>query len=293
MNKNFKQITNGARAVFNPEIFQYTKTVSAELWNEPNNVMAFADVDDFKNNYIDMIKEYKHSKLLGLDDFKDTVVTDGVTGAFLDWYIQYGIENLVVLQGEYPFHERNGIKVVDNYTDIQKGQTLILSTPFSATGNMHNDYYSIMEWCNSNSINVLIDAAYLNISGIGEVPISQKCVKSVATSLSKVYNTGMNKIGLKLNKERTQSPYKQLNDWSYVNHHSINLHNKIMKKFNLSYIYDNYKDKQIDLCTELDILASSTVIFGVSTDDKWKEFNRSNLINRMCISKELANASNT
>jgi len=31
----------------------------------------------------------------------------------------------------------------------------------------------------------------------------------------------------------------------------------------------------------------------VSTDDKWKEFNRSNLINRMCISKELANASNT
>ena len=82
MNKNFKQITNGARAIFNPEIFQYIKTVSAELWNEPNNVMAFADVDDFKNNYIDMIKQYKHSKLLGLDDFKDTVVTDGVTGAF-------------------------------------------------------------------------------------------------------------------------------------------------------------------------------------------------------------------
>ncbi|OUU18544.1 MAG: hypothetical protein CBC05_02350 [Crocinitomicaceae bacterium TMED45] len=289
----FEQITKGARAIFNPEVFQYVKTVSQEIWNEPNNVMTFSDIDSFKYNYFDMIKQYKHSTLLGLDDFKDIVITDGVTGAFLDWYIEYGKENLVVLKGEYPFHERNGITVIDSYVELQKGQTLILSTPFSATGNIHADYYSIMEWCNNNSVNVLIDAAYLNISGIGELPVSQKCVKSVATSLSKVYNTGMNKIGLKFNKEETHTPYKQLNDWSYVNHHSINLHNKIMEKFSLSYIYDSYKDKQIDFCDKLGLLVSSTVIFGLSTEDKYKQFNRSDLINRLCISKELQNATST
>lgn len=291
MDKNFKLITQGARAVFNPEIYQYVKSISAELWNEPNSVMTYADLDEFKNKYINMIKQYKHSKFLGLDDFKNTIVTDGVTGSFLDWYITYGKQNLVVLRGEYPFHERNGIQVIDSYRELQSGQTLILSTPFSATGNIHDDYDSIIRWCNKNSINVLIDAAYLNISGIGELSMSHTCIKSIATSLSKVYNTGMNKIGLMFNKDQIDSPYKQLNDWSYVNHHSINLHNMVMEKFDLSYVYDNYKDKQIDFCIKLDLLASSTVIFGLSTEDKWKQFNRSGIVNRLCISKELANAS--
>lgn len=287
MNNKFEQITKGARAIFNPEIFQYVKTVSQELWNEPQNVMTFSDIDSFKYNYLDMIKKYEHSKFLGLDEFEDIIVTDGVTGSFLDWYIEYGKENLVVLKGEYPFHERNGITVVDSYDRITKGKTLILSTPFSATGNIHTDYNSIIQWCDSNSINVLIDAAYLNISGIGELSVSYKCIKSIATSLSKVYNTGMNKIGLRLNREKTYTPYRQLNDWNYVNHHSINLHNKIMENFSLSYIYDSYKDNQINLCNKLGILASSTIIFGLSTDEKYKQFDRSGLINRLCISKEI------
>lgn len=291
MDKNFKQITQGARAIFNPEIYQYVKSISAELWNEPNSVMTYTDINQFKSNYIEMMNEYKHSILLGLNNFEDTIITDGVTGAFLDWYIEYGKHNLVVLKGEYPFHERNGIKVINSYTELQQGQTLILSTPFSATGNIHSDYYSIIEWCNNNSVNVLIDAAYLNISGIGELPVSQKCIKSVATSLSKVYNTGMNKIGLLFNKEKTNSSYKQLNDWSYVNHHSMNLHKKIMEKFSLSYIYDNYKDRQVQYCNKLDLLVSSTVIFGLSSEEKWKQFDRSGIVNRLCISKELTNAS--
>jgi hypothetical protein len=144
MDKNFKQITQGARAIFNPEIYQYVKSISAELWNEPNSVMTYTDINQFKSNYIQMMNEYKHSILLGLNNFEDTIITDGVTGAFLDWYIEYGKHNLVVLKGEYPFHERNGIKVINNYTELQQGQTLILSTPFSATGNIHSDYYSRM-----------------------------------------------------------------------------------------------------------------------------------------------------
>ena len=283
----------GARAIFDEDIYQYVKSISSDVWNDPKNNMAFSDVNEFKKNYIGMINDYKHSKLLGLEHFKNTIVTDGVTGAFLDWYIEYGKDNLVVLKGEYPFHERNGIKVLEHFTQIEKGKTLILSLPFSATGGLHSNYFSILEWCGSNDINVLIDAAYLNISGMGEVPILHKSIKSVATSLSKVYNTGMNKIGIRFDITKPSTPASQLNEWSYINHHSVNLHSMIMKKFNLSYIYDKYKDLQIDICNDSNLRASETVIFGLSTDEKYKEFNRSGIINRICLSKEMKNENNS
>ncbi len=283
----------GARAIFDNEVYQYIKDVASELWNDPDHNMTFSDVEEFKTKYVSKINEYKHSKLLGLEHFKHTMVTDGVTGSFLDWYIEHGKDNLVVLKGEYPFHERNGIKVLEHFTQIEKGKTLILSLPFSATGGIHSNYFSILEWCGSNDINVLIDAAYLNISGIGEIPILHKSIKSVATSLSKVYNTGMNKIGIRFDIEKPNTPTQQLNDWSYVNHHSINLHSSLMDKYSLSYIYDKYKDSQIDICNQEGMLASETVIFGLSTDDKFKEYNRAGIINRVCLSKEMKNANNS
>ena len=53
---------------------------------------------------------------------------------------------------------------------------------------------------------------------------------------------------------------------------SINLHSKIMDKFKL-YIYDKYKDTQIDICNNIGALASETVIF-IETDNKYNEFNK-------------------
>ena len=41
------------------------------------------------------------------------------------------------------------------------------------------------------------------------------CIKSIATSLSKVYATGMNKIGIKFDRHEVDTPVKQLNDWYY------------------------------------------------------------------------------
>ncbi len=277
----------GARAIFDEEIYQYAKSIAPSIWNDSTDNMTFADTEEFKEKYINGINSYKHTKLLGLEHFKNAMITDGVTGAFLDWYIEYGKDNLVVLKGEYPFHERNGVEVVEHFTEIKKGKVLIISLPFSATGGLHSNYFSILEWCGSNDIKVLIDAAYLNISGMGEIPVLHKSIKSVATSLSKVYNTGMNRIGIKFDIEKSDTPTQQLNDWSYLNHHSINLHNSLMDKFSLSYIYDKYKDLQVDICNKAGALVSETVIFGLSTDDKYKEYNRSGITNRLCLSKEM------
>ena len=280
-------LQTGARPIFDKPIYDYVREISADCWNEPTTIMAFADIELFKNTYKTQLNEYAPAKLLGLDKFAYTSVIDGVTGAFLDWYAQYTIENLAVLKGEYPFHKRNGCTVLEHYTDIKKGQTLILSTPFSATGNIHDDYYSIIEHCNNNKIDVLLDCAYLNISGIGDLNIDDPCIKSIATSLSKVFATGMNKIGIKFDREDLQTPVKQLNDWYYLNHFSMNLHMKLMNYFNLSYVYDKYLQRSEEAVSSFNLNRSSTLLFGLSNDNLWSEFSREGLCNRVCISKIL------
>lgn len=280
-------LQTGARPIFDKEVYDFVREVSADCWNEPTTIMALADVDLFKNTYITQLNEYEPSTLLGLDKFAYTGVLDGVTGAFLDWYTQYTIGNIVVLKGEYPFHKRNGCKVLEHYSDIQSGQTLILSMPFSATGNIHEDYYSIIEHCNNNKIDVLLDCAYLNISGIGEIDIDTPCVKSVATSLSKVFATGMNKIGIKFDRNEIPTPVKQLNDWKYLNHFSMNLHIKLLTNFKLNFIYDKYLQRSSEACTSFGLDRSKTLLFGLSNDNIWSKFSREGLCNRVCISKLL------
>ena len=86
-------LIKGARAIFDNEVYQHIKDVASELWNDPDHNMTFSDVEEFKTKYVSKINEYKHSKLLGLEHFKHTMVTDGVTGSFLDWYIEYDKDN--------------------------------------------------------------------------------------------------------------------------------------------------------------------------------------------------------
>ena len=133
----------------------------------------------------------------------------------------------------------------------------------------------------------MLDCAYLSISGIGNIDIDASCIKSIATSLSKVYATGMNKIGIKFDRHEVHTPVKQLNDWLYLNHFSMNLHLKLFDKFNLSYVYDKYLQRSIEACTSFGLDRSNTLLFGLSNDKLWSEFSREGLCNRVCISKIL------
>ena len=118
-------------------------------------------------------------------------------------------------------------------------------------------------------------------------------MQSIATSLSKVYNTGSNRIGLQFNRHDKISPYKELNNWSYLNHHSINLHTQLLNKFKLSYTFEKYEPTQNTVCNKYNLDKSNTLIFGLSHAKKYNTYNRSGIINRICISKELQDANNT
>jgi len=277
----------GARSIFDKDIYDYVKNTSKDFWVADHGQICWSNITKFKHLYINSIKDFRYSKLKGIENFDNTIITDGVTGAFLDWYVEYGLENIYVLKGEYPFHKNNGCRVVESIEEIPNNKTLILSLPFSATGNIHEQFQTIVGICEEKNINILLDCAYLNISKIGEVSIESPAIKSFATSLSKVYNTGMTKIGLKFNREKQNTPYQQLNDWHYVNHFSINLHTHLLQKFGLSFMYDRYNIIQIETSKKLDLTPSNTIIFALTYDQTYDCYNRDSIINRVCISKEI------
>lgn len=277
----------GARPVFDSKVYDFVRSVSSECWNESTTIMSFTNKEQFKDLYKKHINMYNYSKLDGIDAFSNTYVTDGVTGAFMDWYAFYGIKNIYVLKGEYPFHYRNGCHLIDRVEDMPSSKVLILSLPFSATGNVHNEYKNIIQHCEQNNITVLLDCAYLNVSALGTIDVSSKCIKSISTSLSKVFATGMNKIGLMFNRDTVESPVKQLDEWHYLNHHSMILHTMLLNKFGMSYIYDKYVSRQDKIIKSYSLQKSNTLLFGISNDTKWSKYSRDGIINRVCISKIL------
>ena len=57
-----------------------------------------------------------------------------------------------------------------------------------------------------------------------------------------------------------------------------------MQKFDADYIPLKYKDKQIEICKELNVEPSSCVIFGIDYNNKFNEYNRGRETNRLCFS---------
>ena len=169
---------------------------------------------------------------------------------------------------------------------MPENKVVIPSQLFSATGNVHNDYNKIMQVCELKNITVLLDCAYLNISALGDIDINYECVQAVSTSLSKVYATGMNKIGLLFYKNSIQLVV-QLDEWHHLNHHSMVMHSELLKAFNVNYVFDKYVSRHSEVCTELGLQKSNTLLFGVSNDAKWSNYSRGGVINRVCISKIL------
>ena len=47
-----------------------------------------------------------------------------------------------------------------------------------------------------------------------------------------------------------------------------------------------YAQKQLRVCRKLELMPSSTVIFGLDYTDRWSEYKRGN-VNRVCITDEL------
>jgi hypothetical protein len=95
------------------------------------------------------------------------------------------------------------------------------------------------------------------------------------------------RIGIRLQKTIFEDPLYVNNEvnHNYINMLSVYLGTEMMKHFGPDYIFNKYREKQIDFCTKLNVEPTSCVYFGLDKNNKYLEYNRGGKTNRLCFSR--------
>lgn len=229
--------------------------------------------------YADFIKSYHnwiHSSKQPVKGLPGKpFVVSGVTDAFNQLY---GLYNKIgVFDGEYGYHQ---LVLDDRVThDFNKADCIVVSHPFSADGFSAEAHLQIADRYNKP---IFVDCAFFGVCHDIDFDFTKyKNIHSVCFSLSKTFGTGLHRVGLLYTKDKF--PTTVYHDWKYPLISQAIQHNLFLQIRTPDCTFRNYKQKQIDICKELGLTPSNTIIFGLSSDDKYKDYKRGN-INRVCIS---------
>lgn len=271
-----------AKPIVDLDVINAIKNI--EYVNINSDLPISANQFEFLDTHLKWISSSKNYKITGLDKFTP-LVTSGVTDAFNDFYFLN--KKISVMRGEYTYHRDLGYEVLDNIHTIEPYSSLIISYPFSATGNVHPDWEKIMEVCDDKKIKVFVDCCLFGVSKVEELDLSLECITHVAFSFSKIFSTAGNRTGVLYTRYNETTPLQKQSEHFYTNMMGQIMHLHLMNNFEPDYIFNKYRSKQEKLCKEYDLDISDTVMFGTSTSSKFDYFERDKYINRICLAYSL------
>ena len=230
----------------------------------------------------------------GIDENKfQTYITLGTTQSFHDFYQIHPNKTLKIRKGEYPYHKGffNSIGRKWAWIDdegVCLDDFVVLSHPFSGNGKLDLESIEILKLCNKKSVPVLLDCAFWGLSTNFSFSLSEyPCIQIISFSLSKFFNIGRLRIGMMYSQYKEQASGAILAYWNYINSWSAYIGFQLINNFSIDYMNKKYRSIQEEICSELDISPSQTLLFGIGTGDKWKSFSRDNKFNRVCLSQAI------
>lgn len=271
----------GSRSIRDPAVVDYIteifkKDLLTDGLTQRNNLI------NFKQSMLPWIKSHRTNSLIGLEDYQ-VDFSAGTTQSFDSFYYRHRNRRMRCLVGEYFYHLKTWISNDTNWSFITDtnplaaGDAVVISAPFCDTGSMHPKFNQLIADCNQLEIPVLIDCCYYPISGNVYADLTAKCIDTVAFSLSKAFPIANLRIGVRYTRSNIFDGQKLHDSINYNNNLSAYIGLKVIKKFGSDYIFNNYKQKQLELCNYFDIIPGNSVMFAVG-DKKWSRYNRSNLL---------------
>lgn len=281
------RLMRGAVPIIDPEIFEAIKALPyASFFTDKNDKSIDTGI---QREYLEFIPQWILSSKLhsvrGLESFPIRRLTSGNTQAFDDFYIRYHDRTFKFLPGEYPYlskYVKHWEFLDDNLT---RKDVVVMSAPFSGTGNMHPRFYEVLERAEQLDIPVFIDCAFFGISRGLDLRLNYRCIQSVGFSLSKAFGAGCFRSGIEFSKQNG-GPTSIQNEWIYVQLLSAKLGLEIARNFSPDYIPEKYRPMQEAICAEYDLRPSDTVVFGLG-DGRFKFFDIDGVTNRVCITPSI------
>jgi hypothetical protein len=246
-------------------------------------------VDKFLNLYPEWIASSKLNNFEGLDSFKYKFMSDGTTQT-LDWWHYWCMANgytIRTFRGEYPYHRD---ALLDEYwsddryiedSPLRTGDAVVLSVPFSATGQVHDHYEALIEACNDKNIPVLIDCAWFGTCYDINVNLDHDCIKAVCFSTTKGLSCGNWRSGITFSKINEGGLSVQT-EWGHGVLLSMAIACDLFENFSPDTVPNVYKDMQHTVCEHYNITPSNTIHIAQTEMDN-DRFNRDDMYGRINI----------
>jgi hypothetical protein len=246
---------------------------------------------EFCEEYKKWISSTERNTIRGLENFSFECYSNGTTESFDKFYIKNRARRFRCFKGEYVYHRLvwrnswpNWVWLDDECLD--SNDAVVVSLPFSDTGSKHRLHEALLDQCNEKGIPVLVDCAYFGICDNIDFNFNHTCITDITFSLSKVFPVAHSRIGMRLTKTDDDDSLFVTNKIGYINRFGPQLGLELISKFGPDYIFNKYRQQQLDLCFEHSVTPSDTVLFGIG-GDTWKEYNRGTATNRLSFNKVL------
>ena len=275
----------GSFSIQDTEIIEYMKSLNLvdSLWDD--NITT-----EFCKEYAKWISTTTNNTITGLEDFSSVVFSNGTSQAFDMFYIKNKDRRFRCFKGEYIYHQlawRNNWpnwKFIED-EEILPGDAVVISLPFSNTGNKHDQTEWVLNKCDELKIPVLLDCVYFGTCSGVDFNFKHSCITDIVFGLSKTFPVAHARIGVRLTRlddDDLMFVYDKIN---YNNRIGAKLGIELIKKYGPDYIYNKYVDQQRKLCNELNIIPSNTILFGLDNNNLYPEYNRGGDINRLGLFK--------
>lgn len=238
------------------------------------------------------LKNSQNKKIQGLDQFEHSDFCLGTSQAFDHFVLRNSDRVIVTLPGEFQYHgcisrNRGYRKISYESLDLQPGDALIISAPFSDLGTQHPRFDEIMQRCEQLSIPVCLDLAYWGIARNIDIDLSRyPAVTEVVSSLSKpFYILGQHRVGIRFCREYANDGISMQNEVGASNYHAMSLGVHFMQEFSADWCWDTYNAQYRTVLDQHNLGATDCVIFALSDEERHPECNRGIPDNyRVCVS---------
>ncbi len=255
------------------------------------------DHEEIKSKFVQTYKQWMfavHPNIKGWEDYNELCFTQGTTESFSQFYLRFR-ENkrLRLAKGEYFYNQMmKGLWYKEKFAwldedEIKPNDVVLISVPFSNTGAVPDYLETLLTECDKNNVPVMLDLAYVSLSVNQEVDLTHKCIEYVVSSLSKVFPVELYRIGIRMQRKKFEDQLYVINEknYNYINVLSAYVGTKLMETYPADYIYNKYRQKQLDMCGQLNVEASPCVYFGIDTKEQFQDYNRGTPTNRLCFSR--------
>lgn len=217
-----------------------------------HNPVHTTDLDQqFKNTFVQWLKNHKYSSFKGLDKFSRLDIINGCTQFIDDLYQRYG--TLQTFENDYKYHWRlnPNIKYV-SLGNLRKGEALLISMPFPYYGDIHPQMDKILDQCATLEIPVHIDGAWISCIRDINFDFDHPAIQTVGISLSKG-GMGGNRIGLRFARNTPNGPVTIMNDFNMNSQALISMGIKFMEELGPEYFWRKYETAYTQVCNDFNL----------------------------------------